>query len=125
MYQCLKSSAQIGGSRCYEELVKELPALLSHQPKNMEEALLWRGGFFTKCTVGDLNQVRVKLNQTGYQRILQQGAIRSRMRFLGQGFLLMQDNDRKSELKNPQMRLTTGISCRKAGKNYLRFTSSL
>ena len=45
--------------------------------------------------VRDLHQVKGKLNQTGYHSKLQHHAIPSGMRLVGQGFLLMQDNDPK------------------------------
>ena len=39
--------------------------------------------------------------------------------------LMGDEQDRKSELNNPQVRLTSGHSCKQAVLDYHRFTSSL
>lgn len=52
-------------------------------------------GDFAYCKVWDLHQVKDKLNQTGYHSILQHHVIPSGTRLVGQGFVLMQDNDPK------------------------------
>ena len=57
------------------------------------------GGAFAKCKVWDLHQVKGKLNQTGYHSILQHHTIPSGIQLVAQGFLLMQDNDRKNTSK--------------------------
>ena len=51
------------------------------------------GGAFANCKVGDLHQVKCKLNKTDYHNILQYHVIPSGMRLVAQGFLLIQDND--------------------------------
>ena len=48
---------------------------------------------FANYKVSDLHQVKGKLNQIGYHSILQHRTIPSRVRFVAQGLLLMQDND--------------------------------
>ena len=122
------------------------------------------GGAFANHKVGELHQVKGKLNHTGYHSILQYHAIPSGTQLVGQGFVLMQDNDQKFtsklcqryikskeeqhiiqlksrlvqslnwcgmnlteklELNNLQMWLSSSITCRKAGQNYLLSTSSL
>ena len=66
----------------------------------MEEALLicvcvcvW--GAFANCKVDDLHQVKGKLNQTGYNNILQIHAIPSWTGIVDQGFQPMQDSNPK------------------------------
>ena len=61
---------------------------------------LWRGsvmvsGTFANCKVGDLHQVKDKLNQTSYHSILQHHMISSRTWLVGQRFVILQDNDPK------------------------------
>ena len=63
------------------------------------EALLWVHGAFAYCKVRDLQQVKNKLNQTGYHSILPYHAITSGTHLVGQGFVLMQDNDPKHTSK--------------------------
>ena len=46
---------------------------------------------FVNYKVGDLHQVKGKLNQTGYHSILQHHVSLSGMWLVGQGFVLMQD----------------------------------
>ena len=54
---------------------------------------------FVKWKVGDLHQVKEKLNQTGYHSIMQYHAISSGTRFVGQVFVLMKYNDLKHTSK--------------------------
>ena len=54
--------------------------------------IVW-DGTFAYCKVGYLHQVKGKLNQTCYHSILQHHTIPSGTRFVGQGFVLMQDNN--------------------------------
>ena len=49
--------------------------------------------------IGDLPKVKGKLDQTGYHSILQHHTIPSGTRFVGQGFVLIQDNNRKHTSK--------------------------
>ena len=60
-------------------------------------AQLWcgAGGRFSHCKVGDLHQVKDKLNQTGYHSILLHPMIPSGMWFVGQEFVLKQGYDSK------------------------------
>ena len=127
--------------------------------------MVW--GTFANSKVGDLHQVKGKLNQTGYHSILQRHAIPSGKRLVRQGFVLMRDNDskhtsklrqkhlkskeeqqvlqlmswpaqspdlysmlwdelyRKVKLSNPQVRLSCGNPCKKAGKKYRQSASIL
>ena len=55
--------------------------------------MVWRA--FANCKVGDLHKVKGRLNQTSYHSILQHHTIPSVMRLVGQGFVLVQDNDPK------------------------------
>ena len=61
----------------------------------MDNSLLWgvHVEAFVHCKVGDLHQVKVKLNETGYHIILQHHVIWSGMQLVDQGFLLMGYND--------------------------------
>ena len=52
-------------------------------------------GLFANCKVGDLYQMKGKLNQPGYHSILQHHVILSEKRLVGQGFLLMGNNHPK------------------------------
>ena len=68
----------------------------------MEETLLWWwwwGGAFANCKVGDLHQVKGKLSLTGYHSIMQHHTIPSGTRLVGQGLVLIQDNDPKNTSK--------------------------
>ena len=86
MNQSLKSLGQIGRSMCGKELVKELPTV-----KYVEGSVtMW--GTFANCWVGDLHQMKGKLNQTCYHSILQHHAIPSWTRLVSQGFQHMQDD---------------------------------
>ena len=49
-------------------------------------------GDFTNCIIGGFPLVKGKYNQTAYYSILQPHTIPSGMWFMGQGFVLMQDN---------------------------------
>ena len=49
--------------------------------------------------IAKLHQVKGKLNQTGYHSITQHLTIPSRTQLVGQGFVLMQDNDPKHTSK--------------------------
>ena len=60
-------------------------------------------GTFANCKVGDLQQVKGKLNQIGYHSILQHHMIPSGMRLVGQGFVLMRDKDPKHSSKLCQL----------------------
>ena len=82
--QSSKSLGQIGGSMCGEELVKELQPPVSSTLKNGGGV-----GSVANCRVWDL---KGKLNQTSYHRILKHHSIPSKTRLVGQGFILMQDN---------------------------------
>ena len=59
--------------------------------------MVWR--IFANCKVRDSHQVKGKLNQSGYHSILQRHAIASGTWLVGQGFILMQDNDPKHNTK--------------------------
>ena len=59
--------------------------------------MVWEA--FANCKVEDLHEVKAKLNQTGYYSILQHHAIPSGTRPVGQGFMLMQDDDPKQRIK--------------------------
>ncbi|MBN3285256.1 TC1A transposase, partial [Polyodon spathula] len=59
--------------------------------------MVW--GCFAGDRVGDLYQVHGKLNQHGCHSILQRHAIPSRLRLVGQFFILQQDNDPKHTSK--------------------------
>ena len=71
-------------------------------PTDLKE---WKGlcygvyGAFTNCKVGDLNQVKSKLNQAGYQTILLHHVISSGIRFVDKEFGPMQNNDPKHTSK--------------------------
>ena len=54
---------------------------------------------FANYKVGDLYQVKGKLNHTGYHKILQDHANYSGMRLVAPGFLLIQDNNPKHTSK--------------------------
>ena len=54
---------------------------------------------FTTHNVGDLHQMKGKLNQTSYHSILQHHVIPSGTWLVTQGFVLMQDNDPKPTSK--------------------------
>ena len=56
-----------------------------------EALLVWRT--FANCKVGDLHQMKGKLNQTSHHSILQHHTILFGTWLVGQGFVLMQDND--------------------------------
>ena len=85
---------------CSEELVKELQPLY-HTSHRVRRWLCYGGGSgdFVSCKVGDLHQVKGKLNLTGYHSILQHHTIPSGTQHVGQGFVLMQDNDTKHTSK--------------------------
>ena len=70
---------------------------ISHQPQSVEEVLLWWVGGRAKS--GICPQMKGKLNQIGYHSKLQHHAIPSGMQLMGQGFVLMQDNDLKHTSK--------------------------
>ena len=53
--------------------------------------MIW--GSFAGSRVGDLHRVTGTLNQKGYHSILQRYTIPSGLRLVGQGFILLQDND--------------------------------
>ena len=53
--------------------------------------MVWRA--FVNCKIWDLHLVKGKLNQTCYHGILQHHMIPSGTWLVGQGFVLMQDND--------------------------------
>ena len=89
----------VGKSMCSEELVEKLQPPVSHQPESIEEAVLWCGSSFANWEVENLHQVKGKLNQTSYHSILLYYTIPSGMRLVGQGFVLMQDNDPKHTSK--------------------------
>ena len=55
--------------------------------------MVW--GTFTICKIGDLYQMKGKLNQNGYNNMLQHHAIPSETQLVGQEFVLIQDNDPK------------------------------
>ena len=80
MNQCSKSLGRIGGSICSKELEEGL-------------VIVWEA--FVNCKIRDLHQMKDKLNQISYHSILQYHAIPSEMQLVGQGFVLMQDNDPK------------------------------
>ena len=60
-------------------------------------AMVW--GAFANCKVGDLHQMKGKLNQTGNHSILQHHTIPPGTRLVDQGFILMQHNDPKHTSK--------------------------
>ena len=60
----------------------------------MKEALLWCRAFCQYQSQG-FDQVKGKLNQTIFHTILEHHTIPSRTQLVGQGFLLIQDNDPK------------------------------
>ena len=53
--------------------------------------IVWKD--FANCKVGDLEQVKGKLNQTSYYSIVQHHMIPSEMQLVSQGFVLMQYKD--------------------------------
>ena len=59
--------------------------------------LVWEA--FANCKVGDLHQLKGKLNQTGYHSTLQHHAIPSEIWLVGQGFILLPDYDPKHTSK--------------------------
>ena len=54
---------------------------------------------FADCKVGDLHHMKGKLNQTGYHSIQLHHAIPTGTQLVGQGVVLMQDNDPKHAFK--------------------------
>ena len=56
-------------------------------------------GAFGDCKVGDLHQMKNKLNQISDHRIRQHNAIPSGILLVSQEFVLMQDNDSKHACK--------------------------
>ena len=77
---------------CGEEFEKELKPPVSHQPKSVLEG-------FANCKVRDLHQVKDKLNKITYQSILLHHVIPPGTQFVGQRFVIMQDNDPKHTSK--------------------------
>ena len=79
------------------------PCITSTVKYRESSVMVW--GSFANCKIRDLHQVKDRLNQTGYHRILQHHVILSGMWLVGhQGFVLMQDNDPKytCQLKEEQ-----------------------
>ena len=75
------------------------------QSESMEEALQWCVCVRGACAhreVRDLQQVKGKFNQTGYHSKLQHHAIPSGTQLVGQGLVLMLDNDPKHTSKLSQ-----------------------
>ena len=84
---------------CNEELVKELqtPCITPIVKQRGVFVMVWEA--FANCKVGDLHQVKGKLNQNGYHSILLHHAFPSWMQLVSQGFELIQDNDPKHTSK--------------------------
>ena len=59
--------------------------------------MVW--GAFICCKEEDVHQEKIELNQTGYHSKQLHDAILSETQFVGQRFLLIQDNDRKHSNK--------------------------
>ena len=64
-------------------------------PTGEGSVMVCMGGTFFNCKVKDFDQVKSQLNQIGYPSILQHHVMLSGMQLVGQGFVLMQDNDQK------------------------------
>ena len=72
----------------------------------MEKALLWCGGGVVIWKVGDLHQVKGKLNQTGHHSILQHHGILSETQLVIYGFVLIKDNEQKRTITSTRGTLT-------------------
>ena len=62
--------------------------------------IVWEA--YANCKVRDLRLVKSELNQTGYQSVLQNHAILSGTRLVGQAFVLVRDNEPKHTNKHFQ-----------------------
>ena len=76
--------------------------------------MVWWRGAFAYCKVGDLDQVKGKLNQTGYHSILKHYIIPPGTPLMAQGFVLMQGNDQN-------IRVILGRGTLKANRNSTSF----
>ena len=74
-----------------------MPCITPTVKHGRSSLMVWEA--FANYKIGDLHQVKDKLNPTVYHSILQHHAIQSGTQLVGQGFVLMQDNDPKHTSK--------------------------
>ena len=73
------------------------PCITPPKKHGRGSVIVW--GTFVSCKIRNLLQVKGKLNQISYHSILQHHMISSGMWLVGQGFVLMQDNNSKHTSK--------------------------